>query len=198
MPRSGPAASTEGRTPGEEQGWKQELLAVSHLAQTLPVRCQSGTPLARRGSQCCCPCSSHLTVLPLAQRDQCWAAAPHCLVQGCRRDSVGSQTCQLWLHRGSSFLALQQPVWHGQEYPSTNPSCPTSEPLWRGGSCASPLSWCKSTSTALTSEQAAPWDVPATKELSKRHFSHLLSPLLVFCLKLKPTPLSQVKEEVGC
>lgn len=47
MPRSGPTASTEGRTPGEEQGWKQELITVSQLAQTLPARCQSGTPLAK-------------------------------------------------------------------------------------------------------------------------------------------------------
>lgn len=36
-------------------------------------------------------------------------------VPGCRRGSVGSHEGWLSLHRGSSFLALPPPVWHGQE-----------------------------------------------------------------------------------
>lgn len=111
---SAPAASTEGRTPGEEQGWQRELTAVSQLAQTLRARCQSGTP-----------CKVRLPMLvSLQQPPRCpslstegpgLGSSPCFWVPGCRRGSVGSHRGRLVLHGGSSFLA-SQPMWQGQEY----------------------------------------------------------------------------------
>lgn len=139
MPRSGPAASTKGRAPGEAQGWQQELTAVSQLAQTLQTRCHSGTPWQDEAPDADAPAAATSLPFPWHGGVRAGQQPP---VAGCQ-GAGGALWAATWVGCHSaevphSLPCSNQCVARAGIHPSTNPSCPTSEPLWRGGCCASP------------------------------------------------------------
>lgn len=162
MPWSGPAASTEGRNPGEEQGWQRELTAVPQLAQTLRARCRPGTPWHGEAPDADAPAAATLLTFSWHGGIRAGQQPP---IAGCQ-GAGGALCAATWVGCRSAEVPHSSPCGNqcgmGRNISQHEPFLPHVRATAEGRILYQPLSWCKSTSTTLTSLQAPPWDVEAS------------------------------------
>lgn len=163
MPRSGPAASTKGRMPGEVQGWQQELTAVCH---SWHKHCEQGASLAPLGKvrlpMLNVPAAA--TSLPFPWHGGIRAGQQPPIAR--RQGAGGALWAATWVGCHSTEVPHSSPHGNqcgtGRNISQHEPFLPHVRATVEGRLLCQPLSWCKSTSTALTSLQAPPWDVEAS------------------------------------
>lgn len=166
---------------------------MSQLAQTLPARCQSGPPCQGNTPDGDAPAAA--TSLPFPWHGGL-RAGQQPLVAGCRGagGALGAAGSAVTPQR---FLIppLQQPVWQGQGYIPAR-TLPAPRQSHSGGEDAVPapqLVQINQHRIDVSAGTAMGWGGEGQRNFLKG--TSPISSLLLFCLKLKPIPVSQVKKK---
>lgn len=181
----------------EHQERRRDGSRSSQLCHSWHKHCQQGASLAPLVKV------TLLMVMPLQQPPPCpfpgtegsgLGSSPSLLGAGVQ-ERLWGQLAQLSLHRGSSSLPLQQPVWQGQGYIPAR-TLPAPRQSHCGGEDAVPapqLVQINQHRIDVSAGTAMGWGGEGQRNFLKG--TSPISSLLFFCLKLKPIPVSQVKKK---